>query len=93
MTRADVALQNVHNLYVLQFQLIDALDQDLSDPKKRKEVRESMKQFTELLDVVDHRYMGGEDVLVSLQRLPQELTERLKSSPVAVSRMKSKKKK
>lgn len=88
MTKAERDLQNVHTLYTLQVQLIGALEEDLSDPKKRKEVRESMKEFTQLLDVVDHRYMGGEDVLMSFQRLPEEILQHLKSSPVAVSKLK-----
>lgn len=92
MTRAERDLTNIQTLYTLQFQLISALDEDLSDPKKRKEVRESMKQFTELLDVVDHRYMGGEDVLMSLQKLPEEIMTHMKSSPVAVAAVKGKKK-
>lgn len=77
---------------MLQVKLIDALNQDLQDPKVRKDVRDSMKEFSELLNVVDHRYMGGEDVLMSFKTLPEEVMAKLKSSPSAVSRMQGKKK-
>ena len=88
MTRADIALSNVHALYALQFQIFDLLDQDLSDPAIRKTARDSMKKFQELLGVVDHRYMGGEDILASLQQLPEELAIKLKTTSVAVGRVK-----
>lgn len=88
MTRADIALSNVHALYALQFQLFDLLDQDLSDPVIRKTARDSMKKFQELLGMVDHRYMGGEDILASLQQLPAELEAKLKTTSVAVSKVK-----
>lgn len=88
MTRADIALSNVHALYALQFQIIDFLDRDLSDPKLRREARDSMKKFQELLTMVDHRYMGGEDILANLKQLPVELETKLKQSPVATSRIK-----
>lgn len=88
MTRADIALSNVHALYALQFQIYDLLEQDLSDPAIRKTARDSMKKFQELLGVVDHRYMGGEDLLASLQQLPEELAVKLKTTSVAVSKVK-----
>ena len=82
MTRADHALQNVQDLYNMQFELLEMLTNDLSDPRARKSARDSMKRFQELLDRADHRYMGGEDVLLSLQKIPLEIDGKLKETHV-----------
>ncbi len=85
-TSSDRALENVQNLYVMQFQLLDLLDSDLRDPKVRKEVRSQMKQFETLLSKADWRYMGGLDVWETLKSLPLEMTKKLRESPVVGSR-------
>lgn len=82
MTKSDLALERVQNLYVLQAKLLTSLDTDLRDPIARKEVRTAMRAFEELLNVVDWRYMGGMDVYEALLKLPQEVTMKLKTSPV-----------
>lgn len=82
MTQSDRALERVQNLYLLQTKLITSLDADLRDPLLRKEVRSTMKEFQQLLDQVDWRYMGGEDVLESLRQLPSEVVLKMKKSPI-----------
>jgi hypothetical protein len=74
---------------MLAFKLLDLLDSDLKDPAIRKEVKTSMKEFTQLLSKADWRYMGGEDVWEALKSLPQEMNKRLRASTVSVSRMKT----
>ena len=76
--KADAALSHVHNLYLMQFKMIDLLRQDLSTPEARREARENMKEFQSLLRRADWRYMGGEDVLESLKALPTEIESKLK---------------
>jgi len=83
MTKADQALENVQTLYLVQMDLIRALEMDLSDPRARKQVREKMKVFEDLLTKVDYRYMGGEDVVEGLQSLSKEMVLKLKTTPVA----------
>jgi hypothetical protein len=93
MNKIDKKLEHVHTLYLLQVQLYQFLDSDLTHPKTRKEVREHMKKYQEMLHKADHRYMGGEDVLESLKALPNEIVLKLKTSPVAVAKLQSKKRK
>lgn len=81
MNKSDLALERVHNLYILQTELIRSLDDDLRDPKVRQTVRQNVRQFQELLDLVDWRYMGGPDLLDSLRLLPGEIAARLKVLP------------
>jgi hypothetical protein len=85
-TRADRALENVQNLYAMQFQLLGLLESDLRDPEVRKEVRTQMKQFEELLARADWRYMGGQDVWETLKSLPEEMARKLKESAVATAK-------
>lgn len=77
-SKADSALQHVHNLYLMQFKMLDLLQQDLTTPGARKEARQNMREFQELLSSADWRYMGGEDVLESLKTLPTEMETKLK---------------
>ena len=88
MTNVDRALEKVQTLYLMQFQLLDLLDRDLSDPEIRKEVRSQMKEFETLLAKADWRYMGGMDVWETLQNLPSEMSQKLKQSAVSVARSK-----
>ncbi len=89
-TKADAALAHVHNLYLMQFKMLDMLSQDLTTPQARKEARENMKEFQTLLRKADWRYMGGEDVLEALKSLPSEMEVKLKTSRVSVGAMKKK---
>ena len=90
MSKADNALEHVHNLYLMQFRMLDLLQQDLSTPEARKDARENMKEFQQLLRRADWRYMGGEDVLHALRTLPTEMEQKLKSSTASVRAMKRK---
>jgi hypothetical protein len=81
MNKYDLALERVHNLYLLQTKLITSLDSDLRDDELRKELKNDMKKFEELLNLVDWRFMGGIDVLESLRLLPSEVSLKLKAAP------------
>lgn len=83
MTKTELALETVQQLYLLQMQLFNVLDMDLSDPNLRKEAKKQTKEFETLLKDADWRYMGGMDVYEELQKLPQEVNAKLKSSPVS----------
>lgn len=76
-TKADTALEHIHNLYVLQLQILELLDRRLSTPQARREARAQIKEFQRLLRLADARYMGGEDVLEALKALPKELEQKL----------------
>lgn len=89
-TKADIALGHVHNLYLMQFKMLDMLSQDLATPQARKEARDNIKEFQQLLRKADWRYMGGEDVLDSLKNLPSEMEMKLKTSSASVRSMKKK---
>lgn len=80
--KSDLALERVQNLYVLQTKLLSSLDSDLRDPEARRDVREAVRSFEKLLNVVDWHYMGGMDVYDSLLKLPAEVNSKLKASPV-----------
>jgi len=80
MNKFDAALERVQNLYLLQTKLITSLDSDLRDEMLRKELRNDMRRFEELLGQVDWRFMGGIDVLESLRQLPGEVTLKLKGT-------------
>ena len=76
-SKADTALEHIHNLYMVQLQILDMLDQKLNTPASRKEARASIKEFQKLLRMADARYMGGEDVWEALKSLPKELEQKL----------------
>ena len=78
MKSSTTALERVHALYVLQTKLMQLVEQDLKDPDIRKTLRSDVREFEELLDEADWRYMGGEDVLLSLKQIPGEVTQLLK---------------
>ena len=90
MSKADNALQHVHNLYLMQFKMLDLLQQDLGTAEARREARDNMKEFQKLLRKADWRYMGGEDVLESLKSLPSEMELKLKTRTASVRAMKRK---
>ena len=79
MTKADTALEHIHNLYVMQMQILDLLDQELNTPEARRQARAQIKEFQRLLRLADARYMGGEDVWESLKTLPKELEQKLEA--------------
>ncbi len=89
-SKADNALEHVHNLYLMQFKMLDLLQQDLQTPEARREARENMKEFQSLLRKADWRYMGGEDVWEALKTLPKEMDTKLKTSRVSVKGVKKK---
>lgn len=76
--RNDTGLEHVQNLYVLQMELLSFLDGDLTDPKARRQMRDSVQEFEKLLRRADRRYMGGDDVYESLKQIPDEVETRLK---------------
>ncbi len=67
----------MQNLYLLQIDLRRCLDGDLSDPAQRREAQARVKEFSTLLKQADWRYMGGEDVLMSLQDMEKEFREKI----------------
>jgi len=70
-------LTTVQNLYLLQFELCKVLDSDLSDPDKVKEARKQVREFSQLLEEADWRYMGGEDVMESLEEIKEEASVKI----------------
>ncbi len=88
MNKADRALENVQNLYGMQWKLLELLESDLRNPDLRKEVKKTMKEFESLLNKADWRYMGGMDVWETLQSLPKEMAKKLRESSVSVARTK-----
>ena len=83
MTKAELGLQTVQQLYLLQVQLFSVLDMDLSDPDLQREAKKQTREFETLLKEADWRYMGGEDVYEELTKLPMEVKTKLKGSPVS----------
>ena len=77
-TKKDSPLSKVQNLYLMQVELWNFLDNKESDAKA---VEKTLKQFNALLKEVDWRLMGGEDVLESMQMIPKEVKSKLKGSP------------
>lgn len=77
-TRKDSPLSKVQNLYLMQVELWNFLDDKAEDAKA---VEKTLKEFTALLGEVDWRLMGGEDVLESLQMIPKEVKSKLKTAP------------
>ncbi len=86
----DRALERVQDLYVVQTRLIKLLESDLSDPVIRRQTHASLKEFQALLNRVDQRYMGGEEVWASLMSLPSDVMSLLRRSPVSVRSLKAK---
>ena len=89
-SKAEAALEHVHNLYLMQFKMLDLLQQELTTPEARREARDNMKEFQSLLRKADWRYMGGEDVLNALRNLPSEMESKLKTSTASVRAMNKK---
>ena len=81
-SKKDSALDKVQNLYLMQVELWNFLDDTDTDPEKVKHAEKTLREFKALLKEVDWRVMGGEDVLQSLQMIPTEVSQKLKSAPV-----------
>lgn len=80
--KKENALTKVQDLYLMQVALWNFLDDKKADEKKMKDAKKMLKEFKALLDEVDSQHMGGEDVLESLQMIPTEVSQKLKSSSV-----------
>ena len=78
-TKKNTALDTVQSLYLMQVELWKFLDGTESDPKKAEK---TLREFKALLKEADSRIMGGEDVLESLQLIPQEVSAKLRKTPV-----------
>ncbi|MFA6259381.1 MAG: hypothetical protein WCX29_02110 [Candidatus Peribacteraceae bacterium] len=76
VTQKELAL--VQDLYLLQVDLQQKLQSGVQDPKERKEARKQAKEFSAMLQQVDWRCMGGEDVLQSLRETEQEVMQKLR---------------
>jgi len=78
-TQKSSGLTTVQNLYVMQMQLMGYLQGGTLTQDQAKEATQCLKQFTSLLGEADPKYMGGEDVLETLQDIQQKMAERLKA--------------
>lgn len=79
-TQSDSALAKVQNLYILQVELWNFLDGDDLKEDDFKRAQKNLRQFKSLMKEVDWRYMGGEDVLETLERIQKEVAMKLKSA-------------
>ncbi|MCA9370430.1 MAG: hypothetical protein KC680_00530 [Candidatus Peregrinibacteria bacterium] len=95
-SKKESALAKVQSLYLMQVELWNFLDDKDADASKVKTAQKTLQEFKTLLKEVDWQYMGGEDVLASLQWIPGEVNQKLKKAPkkkkvVAVVRKSAKK--
>lgn len=81
--KSQSALSKVQSLYVMQVELWNFLDDKEADTEKAKTVQKTLKEFNTLLKEVDWQYMGDEEVLKTLQSIPQEVNKKLKLKPSA----------
>ncbi len=91
-SKKETPLSKVQNLYLMQVELWDFLDDTENDAEKCKTAKKTLKEFNELLKEVDWQVMGGEDVLESLQHIPKEVNTKLKKAPKTVAAKKTAKK-
>ncbi len=77
-SKKQSALSKVQSLYVMQVELWDFLDDQEADKTKAETVQKTLKEFNSLLKDVDWQYMGGEEVLETLQSIPQQVNKKLK---------------
>lgn len=80
-TKKESPLSKVQNLYLMQVELWNFLDEKEFDSEKIKSAQKTLKEFNQLLKDADWQLMGGEDVLESLQMIPKEVNSKLKSVP------------
>ena len=81
-------LAKVQSLYTLQLELYKVLDGQITKDDK-KEAMECAKKFSKLLQEVDWRYMGGEDVYDELLTMHREVIDRLKKLPTSAVQKKT----
>jgi len=74
---SNSALGNVQELYVMQVELWKYLDARALDAEERKQAKKTLKEFGSLLRQVDWRYMGGEDVLQTLEHMHKEAARKV----------------
>ena len=79
-TKNQSALAKVQNLYVLQIELWKFLDEKEVDTEKYKSAEKSLKEFKKLLAEVNEDFLGGEDVMETLQWIPEEVGAKLKKA-------------
>lgn len=79
-SKKQSSLAKVQNLYLMQVELWNFLDEKNLDVEKTKSAQKTLKEFKELLKEVDWQLMGGEDVLESLQMIPTEVSQKLKKA-------------
>lgn len=77
MATSNSALGNVQELYVMQVELWKYLDARALDAEERKQAKKTLKEFGSLLRQVDWRYMGGEDVLQTLEHMHKEAARKV----------------
>lgn len=77
-SKKQSALSKVQSLYVMQVELWDFLDDQEPAKEKAETVQKTLKEFNSLLKEVDWQYMGGEEVLETLQSIPQQVNKKLK---------------
>lgn len=77
-SKKESALNKVQNLYIMQVELWNFLDDSDIDADRVKSAQKTLKEFKALLKEVDWQIMGGEDVLQSLQGIPTEVNAKLK---------------
>ena len=75
------ALEKVQDLYLMQVELWNFLDDEKIDAEQRKNIERTLREFKQLLREVDWHYMGGEDVLQTLTWIPQEVSLKLRHAP------------
>ncbi|PIQ76329.1 hypothetical protein COU78_05485 [Candidatus Peregrinibacteria bacterium CG10_big_fil_rev_8_21_14_0_10_49_24] len=75
-------LATVHNLYVMQFQLMEYLQRGIRTENQAKEAKQCLREFSNLLGVANPDYMGGEDVYETLEKIQHEMSSRLKEKSV-----------
>lgn len=83
MKTSKQGLAVVQNLYLLQIDLQRYLESDLSDPSERREAKQRVQEFSSLLRQADWRYMGGEDVLLSLHDMEKEVRQKIVKKPAS----------
>ena len=74
-SKKENALSKVQDLYLMQMALWSFLDDTEKNVEKYQSAQKTLREFKALLKEVDWQYMGGEDVLASLQWIPQEVNQ------------------
>ena len=72
-------LATVQSLYVVQLELTELVEGGLRSADDIKEAKKQLRKFSQLLKDADWRYMGGEDVYESLQKIRDDVAKRVKT--------------